>query len=129
VTSVSRFSAGVAVRSTTKSTFDTEICHLCIRGHGPHLQRQDEKAFNIWRVIEPCARILLLPFLVGRFPLVEPEVFVCSKVDISVTLGCDVSPGWSLLADLRGICVDFEIAVQEHSNLSIFYMENSSNLL
>jgi hypothetical protein len=78
-----------------------------------------EKAFNTWRVIEPCARILLLPFFVGRFPVVEPEVLVCSKVDVLVTLGCDVSPGWSLLADLRRICVNYEIAAQEHSCLTL----------
>jgi hypothetical protein len=46
VTSVSRFSAGVAVRSATKSTFDVEICHQCIWGHGPHLQRQDRKGLQ-----------------------------------------------------------------------------------
>jgi hypothetical protein len=93
---------------------------ICVfGGMGLTCNDKTEKAFNIWRVIEPCVRILLLPFLVGRFPMVEPEVFVCSKVDILVTLSCDVSPGWSLLADLRRICVDFEIAVQEHSCLTL----------
>lgn len=77
-----------------------------------------EKAFNTWRIIEPCARIYFCHFSLAGSPWWSLKYSYVVRY-VLVTLRCDVSPGWSLLADLRCICVNFEIAVQEHSCLTL----------